>query len=53
MTIVEYYNKSHNQSYQSQDISSTHTSPSSSVTSSPTSPTFVSIDMSNISMYNY
>lgn len=47
------YNKSHNQSYQSQDISSTHTSPSSSVPSSPTSPNSVSIDMSNISMYNY
>ena len=47
------YNKSHNQSYQSQDISSTHTSPSSSVPSSPTSPNSVSIDMSNMSMYNY
>jgi len=47
------YNQSYNQSYQSQDISSTHTSPSSSVPSSPTSPNSVSIDMSNISMYNY
>ena len=47
------YNQSYNQSYQSQDISSTHTSPSSSVPTSPTSPNSVSIDMSNISMYNY
>jgi len=51
-----HYNQPYNQSYQSQDISSTHTSPSSSVSSSPTSPTSpnsVSIDMSNMSMYNY
>ena len=47
------HNQYHNQSYQSQDISSTHTSPSSSVPSSPTSPNSVSIDMSNMSMYNY
>ena len=47
------YNQSYNQSYQSQDISSTHTSPSSSVPTSPISPNSVSIDMSNISMYNY
>lgn len=47
------YNQTYNQPYQSQDISSTHTSPLSSVPSSPTSPNSVSIDMSNMSMYNY
>ena len=51
------YNQPHNQPHnQSQDVSSTHTSPSSSVPTSPTSPTSldsVSINMNNISMYNY
>ena len=52
--INTHYNQPYNQPYnQSQDISSTHTSPSSSVPSSPTSPNSVSIDMSNMSMYNY
>ena len=47
------YNHSYNHSYnQSQGVSSTHTSPSSSVPTSPTSLDSVSINMSNISMYN-
>ena len=52
--INTHYNQPYNQPYnQSQDISSTHTSPSSSVPTSPTSLDSVSIDMNNISMYNY
>ena len=51
--IQPIYNTNHNNT---QGNSSTHTSPSSSIPTSPISPSSsdsVSIDMSNISMYNF